>query len=165
MYIALDWYSVPEKVSTKPLSGDTRNPQSDIQMRNQSVCNHGYRYGYRCMKLWTGTLFQRKYQQNHCLEIPEVHGLKYRSRTGQCVIMVTDVFSSGLVLYSRGRSHKTIVWRWSTVWNTDRYSCKTETETMSHLMTKPTKWMCAQQRLRSALASAQSDQSLCCALN
>ena len=29
-------------------------------------------------------------------------------------------------------------------------------------MTKPTKWMCAQQRLRSAWASAQSDQSLHC---
>ena len=32
-------------------------------------------------------------------------------------------------------------------------------------MTKPTKWLCAQRRLRSAWASAQSDQSLCCALN
>ena len=30
---------------------------------------------------------------------------------------------------------------------------------------KPTKWLCAQRRLRSAWASAQSDQSLCCALN
>ena len=29
-------------------------------------------------------------------------------------------------------------------------------------MTKPTKWLCAQRRLRSAWASAQSDQSLCC---
>ena len=28
--------------------------------------------------------------------------------------------------------------------------------------TKPTKWLCAQRRLRSAWASAQSDQSLCC---
>ena len=34
---------------------------------------------------------------------------------------------------------------------------------MSHVVTKPTMWLCAQQRLRSA--SAQSDQSLCCALN
>ena len=33
---------------------------------------------------------------------------------------------------------------------------------MSHDMTKPTKWLCAQQRLRSAWASAQSDQSLRC---
>ena len=33
---------------------------------------------------------------------------------------------------------------------------------MSHDMTKPTKWVCAQQRLRSAWASAQSDQSLRC---
>ena len=33
---------------------------------------------------------------------------------------------------------------------------------MSHLMTKPTKWVCAQRRLRSAWASAQSDQSLRC---
>ena len=35
----------------------------------------------------------------------------------------------------------------------------------SHLsrdMTKPTKWLCAQRRLRSAWASAQSDQSLRC---
>ena len=29
-----------------------------------------------------------------------------------------------------------------------------------HSMTKPTKWMCAQRWLRSAWASAQSDQSL-----
>ena len=29
-------------------------------------------------------------------------------------------------------------------------------------MTKPTKWLCAQRRLRSAWASAQSDQSLRC---
>ena len=32
-------------------------------------------------------------------------------------------------------------------------------------MTKPTKWLCTQWRLRSAWASTQSDQSLCCALN
>ena len=35
----------------------------------------------------------------------------------------------------------------------------------SRLMTKPTKWLCAKPRLRSAWASAQSDQSLRCALN
>ena len=34
---------------------------------------------------------------------------------------------------------------------------------MSHDMTKPTKWVCAQPRLRSAWASAQSDQSSLCA--
>ena len=34
---------------------------------------------------------------------------------------------------------------------------------MSCLMTKPTKWLCALRRLRSAWASAQSDQSLRCA--
>ena len=34
---------------------------------------------------------------------------------------------------------------------------------LSHLMTKPTKWLCAQRRLRSAWASAQSDQSSLCA--
>ena len=34
---------------------------------------------------------------------------------------------------------------------------------MSHDMTKPTKWVCTQQRLRSAWASAQSDQSSLCA--
>ena len=32
-------------------------------------------------------------------------------------------------------------------------------------MTKPTKWLCAQRRLRSAWVSTQSDQSLRCALN
>ena len=35
---------------------------------------------------------------------------------------------------------------------------------LSHDMTKPTMWPCAQRRLRSAWASAQSDQSLHCAL-
>ena len=35
---------------------------------------------------------------------------------------------------------------------------------MSHDMTKPTKWVCAQRRLRSAWASAQSDQNLRCPL-
>ena len=34
---------------------------------------------------------------------------------------------------------------------------------MIHDMTKPTKWVCAQRRLRSAWASAQSDQSSLCA--
>ena len=33
---------------------------------------------------------------------------------------------------------------------------------LSRDMTKPTKWVCAQRRLRSAWASAQSDQSLRC---
>ena len=33
---------------------------------------------------------------------------------------------------------------------------------VSRDMTKPTKWLCAQRRLRSAWASAQSDQSLRC---
>ena len=36
---------------------------------------------------------------------------------------------------------------------------------LSRDMTKPTKWVCPQRRLRSAWASAQSDQSLCCAFN
>ena len=33
---------------------------------------------------------------------------------------------------------------------------------MSHNMTKPTKWLCTQQRLRSAWASTKSDQSSMC---
>ena len=33
---------------------------------------------------------------------------------------------------------------------------------LSRIMTKPTKWLCDEQRLRSAWASAQSDQSLRC---
>ena len=36
---------------------------------------------------------------------------------------------------------------------------------MSRDMTKPTKWLCTQQRLWSAWASAQTDQSLRCVLN
>ena len=36
---------------------------------------------------------------------------------------------------------------------------------LSHDMTKPTKWVCPQRRLRSAWAFAQSDQSLGCMLN
>ena len=36
---------------------------------------------------------------------------------------------------------------------------------MSRDMTKPTKWLCAQRRLRSAWASTKSYQSLRCALN
>ena len=36
---------------------------------------------------------------------------------------------------------------------------------MSRLVTKPTMWLCAQRRLRSAWTSAQSDQSLHYALN
>ena len=39
---------------------------------------------------------------------------------------------------------------------------KTWQQHFSHDMTKPTKWVCAQRRLRSAWASAQSDQSLRC---
>ena len=36
------------------------------------------------------------------------------------------------------------------------------TKQISRNTTKPTKWLCAQRRLRSAWASAQSDQSLRC---
>ena len=35
-----------------------------------------------------------------------------------------------------------------------------EIRKMSKRMTKPTKWLCAKQRLRSAWASTQSDQGL-----
>ena len=38
-------------------------------------------------------------------------------------------------------------------------------EHLSRVMTKPTKWLCAQRRLRSAWASAQSDQRLRFAFN
>ena len=52
----------------------------------------------------------------------------------------------------------TICWRitekWITFW--------TNTRKMSRLVTKPTKWLCAQRSLRSTWASAQSDQSLRC---
>ena len=36
---------------------------------------------------------------------------------------------------------------------------------MSRLVTKPTKWLCAERRLRSAWTSAQSEKSLRCALS
>ena len=42
------------------------------------------------------------------------------------------------------------------------YTISSQGEYMSLLMTKPTKWLCAQRRLRSAWASALSDQSLLC---
>ena len=41
--------------------------------------------------------------------------------------------------------------------------CENARQQMSRLMTKQTKWVCAQRRLRSAWASAQSDQSSLCA--
>ena len=64
-----------------------------------------------------------------------------------------------LVLFSelKPETHIYIFWPyrsivWQLVWKTS-------------LMTKPTMWLCAQRRLRSAWASAQSDQSLRCALS
>ena len=42
------------------------------------------------------------------------------------------------------------------------YMCLGSRQQKSRNMTKPTKWLCAQRRLRSAWASAQSDQSLRC---
>ena len=47
----------------------------------------------------------------------------------------------------------------------DRLDATTTRYKMSRHMTKPTKGVCAQRRLRSAWVSAQSDQSLRCALN
>ena len=46
--------------------------------------------------------------------------------------------------------------------NSHPNACRQQQRDMNHDMTKPTKWMCAQQRLRSAWASAQSDQCLRC---
>ena len=40
--------------------------------------------------------------------------------------------------------------------------CNFQANCMSRNMTKPIKWLCAQRRLRSAWASAQSDQNLRC---
>ena len=42
------------------------------------------------------------------------------------------------------------------------FTLEYEANHMSRDMTKPTKWLCAQRRLRSAWTSAQSDQSLRC---
>ena len=44
-----------------------------------------------------------------------------------------------------------------------RYMEAVKKQKISHLTTKPTKWLCAQRRVRSAWASAQSDQSSLCA--
>ena len=44
-------------------------------------------------------------------------------------------------------------------------SPESESNNLRRLMTKPTKWLCAERRLRSPWASAQSDQILRCALN
>ena len=58
-------------------------------------------------------------------------------------------------------------------WTHSRSRCRTDCaarlvfahtrKTYDHYMTKPTKWVCAQPRLRSAWASAKSDQSSLCA--
>ena len=62
---------------------------------------------------------------------------------------------------------------WQNVWPDLYTNCLTETfqgtyvcilQQLSHDTTKPTKWVCAERRLRSAWAYTQSDQSLCCAL-
>ena len=54
---------------------------------------------------------------------------------------------------------------WKNELNQTAHKPNSEHLRMSHDMTKPTKWVCAQRILRSAWASAQSDQSLRCALN
>ena len=51
------------------------------------------------------------------------------------------------------------------VWFSHTVKCPEGADDMSRNMTKPTMWLCAQRRLRSAWASTQSDQSLRCALN
>ena len=47
-------------------------------------------------------------------------------------------------------------------WNYPFMQSKEISTHLSNDMTKPTKWLYAQRRLRSAWASAQSDQSFCC---
>ena len=49
---------------------------------------------------------------------------------------------------------------WHSVQVTHSYA--STVQNMSRFMTKPTMWVCAQRRLRSAWVSAQSDQSLRC---
>ena len=63
------------------------------------------------------------------------------------LLKTCDVASGITVCYGPNFDRKTIL--------------MTEYE-LSRDMTKPTKWLCAQRRLRSAWASAQSDQSLRC---
>ena len=55
---------------------------------------------------------------------------------------------------------------WVYAWSTGHFVCfclaVAQFSYISRDMTKPTKWACAQRRLRSAWATAQSDQSLHC---
>ena len=82
---------------------------------------------------------------------------------------VEDIFQRTQTFYILKRWIKRMLMLFlSRYWN-DHYSdygvLKKTHYYLSRLVTKPTKWVCAQRRLGSAWASAQSDQSLRCALN
>ena len=84
---------------------------------------------------------------------------------------ISDIETRGIIL-SRQRTTKTLIRSVSLlfVYGKNRFSHDmahiiVNFVHLSRLVIKPTKWLCAQRRLRSDWASAQSDQSLCCALN
>ena len=85
----------------------------------------------------------------------------------------TNISEQFLSKYPQWDSKKVSLFHFSHYKSMETFSCYSNKSTlaisiknnMSQLMTKPTKWPCPQQRLRSAWASAQSDQSLRCALN
>ena len=57
-------------------------------------------------------------------------------------------------------SFSPIIWPYAeTFWHWHRKHCKVIMRNLSHDMIKPTTWVCAQRRFRSAWASAQSAQS------
>ena len=71
------------------------------------------------------------------------------------IIIITSPFMSLSVPSSRTWRLLVSLWQFGFT-----KSAATSRNQLSHLMTKPAKWPCAQRRLRSAWASAQSGQSL-----
>ena len=75
-----------------------------------------------------------------------------------CMNIYRHWVTNGLILFILDSDFMTIKWATSHMLGLRYYYSKY----LSRDMTKPTKWVCAQRRLRSAWASAQSDQSLHC---
>ena len=68
-----------------------------------------------------------------------------------------DYFVINYCSFLKIQLHKPVLWELREAFRLDWSESH-----LSRDMTKRTKWVCAQRRLRSAWASAQSDQSLCC---
>ena len=72
------------------------------------------------------------------------------------VLRLTEIVLFGLL---HGMVHV-----WYVVWQGEGVICGMAWYSMSHIMRKPVYAICEQQRRRSACASTQSDQHLCCLL-